>query len=140
MFKIFGSARKFIYKEGGKTIDDHECPHCHARGTFKEVTLVEYIAVFFFPILKEKRKSLPNNPYFACPNCKEVFLFYRQRSVYSGYIYTFQDYVNLGIRKVKTLIVKPEDRSKKSRAARDVEKELKSMERKMTNDAKGGLR
>ena len=139
MFKVFGSARKYNYKQGGKSLE-HECPHCHVTGTFKEVTLTEYIAVFFFPILKEKRKSLPNNPYFACPNCKEVFLFYRQRSVYSGYIYTFQDYVSLGIRTVKSFIARSEDRSKKSRAARDVEKEINTMERKMTNSSDGGLR
>ncbi len=73
---IFGSGEHYSPKKDGKTVAE-KCPHCEKHVSFYEVEKVEYISLFFIPVLDAKKdtKLPPNKHQMKCPNCENVFVF-----------------------------------------------------------------
>ncbi len=137
MFALFGAGRKFSRKENGKVIR-HECPSCGTIGKFHEVVPVEYISFFFIPIIEEEGKTA--KPCFECAHCEGHFFFYGIRSTRARATDPFYTYLSKLFQAFQTKYDNYQAKSRKRKEARDIEKELQRMKRKMRKEREAGDR
>ncbi len=148
MFFLLGLGEKVAPKKGGKTIM-HTCPSCELMVPFREVVKVEYISLFFIPVLEAEAKSKAVNPTFQCPNCEAAFIFSQKQFDQSSEDASFRGFMNRMYGKWKnsrggrTENYQQEPASSRTEApqdAFDVDKELERLKRKVEAQKKSGDR